>query len=128
MGLVSGGFVKGIVNKYLSDSSITVALVYKSITNSYSITTAENTETATSISVRGIRIIYTKEGVPVSAGDLQGRTISFLIREKYFSDNLITPKKGDKITYDGIDFEISDFEKTVVGSTEMMLEFNCVKT
>lgn len=135
MGLVSGGFVKGLVNKYLSDTSVTVALIYKGISNSYNSSTAENTETATSISMRGIRIVYTKESAlktisdrQMAAGDVQGRTITFLIREKYFSDNSITPKKGDKITYDSIDFEISDFEKVNVGSTEIMYEFNCTKS
>lgn len=123
MGLVPAGLIKGYVNKYLIDSSITKALTYKVITNSY--TDGENTETPTSYSIRGLEIPYTKEEIDKSAGSIQETDTRFLIRAKYFEDNSITPKTGDKITLGSVTLEVLDFELIEIGTTKQTYEFVC---
>ena len=123
MGLVPGGQIKSIVNKYLIDASITKSITYKTISNSYE--DAENTETVTSYSMRGLEVGLTKEEVAKSAGSIQERDTRILIRAKYFEDNSITPKEGDKITWDSVDYEILSFEFVETGSTKQLYEFYC---
>lgn len=125
MGLVPTGQIKAIVNKYLYDSSITKSATYKSLTKTFNQSSAEVEETTSSISTKVMPIKYTKAEIRNSAGSIQEGDRRFLIREKDFTDNSVTPKAGDRITVDSKDWEIVDFEPVEVDDQELMYEFHC---
>lgn len=124
MALVSGGQLKGLVNKYARDTSVTKAITYKSIAVSYA--DAEMTEMVTQISARGIVAKYNKSEVMNSSGAIQEGDIYVLITAKYFEDVSVTPTVKDRMTIGSIDWEILDVpDKIDVGSTGLMYEFHC---
>ena len=127
MGLVPVSLAKSLINKYLNDSSMTKAVTYKSLTKSYDPSTAEVTETVQSIAIRALVIEYTDWKKKSSNGAVKRGDQRLLIREKDFTDEGVTPKIGDRITIDSINWEIvqDGINRIVIDSTIVMYEFHC---
>ncbi|HUX56177.1 MAG TPA: hypothetical protein VMV77_04340 [Bacteroidales bacterium] len=128
MGLISANAVKSVVNRVLKDTSITVAVTYKSLASVFDPTTRETTETITSISCRALKSEYSSDEINKSGGRIQSSDLKFLIRADALS--AITPKVSDRIYWNSRDWEILGEPKQAIktisiGSTNIMFQFHC---
>lgn len=125
MGLVPAGFVKSLVNKYLTDGSVTVDVTYKKNSGTYSKTTAVKTLTSTSYSMKALTAVEYKQEDSDENSTKKVQFKRFFIRAQYFEDEDITPTQSDYIYYDSVNWEVLTIEPIRCGGTDLMYEFYC---
>ena len=122
-GLIPTGTIESITKTVLKDTSITVAVTYKQISNSYNAAKAENVLTPSNTNTRAVFALYNKWEVINSNGAILEGDARFFIHASELSS--ITPAQGDRINYDGSDWEVLSLEMVPIGATKILFEFHC---